>query len=74
VRLKQEFYPMAFITSVVYAPPTAELPHLAVVFHPDGEVLIARRVSSQEAGERLIRDVAQEFTEQHNLKVVSKMV
>ncbi|HFH3085729.1 TPA: hypothetical protein ACGJRU_005176 [Pseudomonas aeruginosa] len=45
---------------VVYDPPAAGLPYLAVVLH-DGEVVVARSVSSVEAGEALIAKVFNDF-------------
>lgn len=61
-----------YISSIVYAPPTPEFPYLAVLFHPDGEVLAARPMISQEAGEQFIASVALEIAEKHGLKVRSK--
>lgn len=45
---------------VVYDPPAAGLPYIAVVLH-DGEVVVSRAVSSIAAGEALIAKVFQDF-------------
>jgi hypothetical protein len=55
------------ITGAVYDPPRPGLPHIAVTFKPDGEVLVARVVPSVAAGEALIQSVMQEFVEKHGL-------
>lgn len=47
---------MSYVQAAVYSPPRSELPYVAVVFAPDGEVLTARKVPSIEAGERLIQE------------------
>lgn len=47
---------------VVYDPPAAGLPYLAVVLHKD-EVVVARAVPSVAAGEALIANVFQSFME-----------
>ena len=54
---------MARIGGVVYDPPAAGFPFLAVVFKPDGEVLVARAVSSRDAGEALLMTVLAEAEE-----------
>ena len=61
-------------THVVYAPPTAGFPYLAVVFGVDGQVVSATTVSSQEAGETLIREVAQAFARHYGREAVSKKI
>ncbi|MFZ5757934.1 MAG: hypothetical protein ACOY3X_13590 [Pseudomonadota bacterium] len=55
---------MSGITGAVYDPPRADLPCIAVIFKPDGEVLVARRVPTAEAGEALIAKVFEEFAKQ----------
>lgn len=45
---------------VVYDPPSAGLPYLAVVLH-DNEVVVAKAVPSVAAGEALIASVFQSF-------------
>jgi hypothetical protein len=51
---------------VVYDPPRLGLPHLAVVFKPDGSVLTAEAVSSVAQGEALIAHVFNSFAEAKN--------
>ncbi len=46
---------------VVYDPPGAGLPYLAVVLDNNGEVVVARSVPSVAAGESLIATVFAEF-------------
>lgn len=60
---------MTGIRGAVYDPPRAGLPFVAVVFRPDGEVLVARAVPSAEAGESLIAHVFEEFASQAGTKV-----
>jgi len=60
---------MSGITGAVYDPPRAGLPIVAIVFKPDGEVLIARTVPSVAAGDALIRSVFDEFSKQSGTKV-----
>lgn len=50
------------MNGVVYDPPAAGLPYIAVVLH-DGEVVVARAVSSVEIGEALIAEVFQSFAD-----------
>jgi len=45
---------MTVLRGVVYEPPAADLPRLAVVFHEDGSVLRAEAVPSYDAGEKLL--------------------
>ena len=51
---------------VVYDPPRAGLPYLAVVFGNDGEVVVARSVRSVADGESLIAQVFQDFANAKN--------
>jgi hypothetical protein len=51
---------MSHVHAIVYDPPAADLPHLAVVFL-DGEVLAARAAPSFEAGERFLAKMMSEF-------------
>lgn len=46
-----------YVSGAVYDPPRNGLPHVAVVFDPKGEVLVARAVPSVEAGEALLKEV-----------------
>ncbi|WP_186083614.1 hypothetical protein [Burkholderia gladioli] len=48
---------MAYIQGAVYEPPSPNLPYVAVIIGPDGEVLTSRVVPSIEAGEQLIAAV-----------------
>ncbi len=52
---------MAYMSAVVYDPPRAGFPYLAVIFQPDGEVLVARSTKTLEQGEALIAKVMAEF-------------
>ena len=52
---------MAYVTGVVYDPPTAQFPFLAVAFTPEGEVLSARAGPTREAGELMMLHVVAEF-------------
>ena len=47
---------MANITGAVYEPPSPNLPLVAVIIGPDGEVLTARVVPSHQAGEKIIAE------------------
>lgn len=51
---------------VVYDPPRADLPYLAVVLGNNGEVIVARSVRSVEEGEALIESVFRDFAEAKN--------
>jgi len=59
---------MAHIKGAVYVPPSADLPLVAVVFGPDGEVLAARVVPSIAAGERLIMETVEAASFQRRVK------
>jgi hypothetical protein len=48
---------VAHIHGAVYTPPTENLPFVAVIIGPDGEVLTARVVPSVQAGEELVAQV-----------------
>jgi hypothetical protein len=63
-----------YLSSVVYAPPAQGLPHLAVLFGRDGEILAARPMVSLEAGERFIADTDLEIAEKHGLQVKSQKI
>lgn len=56
------------MNGVVYDPPRAGLPFLAVVLDNKGEVVVARSVPSVQAGESLIQQVMTEFAAAHGLK------
>lgn len=60
---------MAHISGVVYDPPKNGFPYLAVIFKPDGEVLVARAVPSLQAGEQLIASTLNEFASSTGLSV-----
>jgi hypothetical protein len=45
----------------VYDPPNSSFPFIAVIFDPDGEVIIARSVPSFEVGEEFIRQTLEGF-------------
>lgn len=51
----------ATFSGVVYDPPRPDLPYLAVIFKPEGEVLTALAVASVEAGEALIKKTLLDF-------------
>ena len=51
---------------VVYDPPAAGLPFLAVVLDNNGEVVVARAVPSARAGEALIASVFAGFVDAKN--------
>jgi hypothetical protein len=46
---------MAYITGAVYDPPSPDLPRVAIVLDPEGQVLVARVVDTIEAGETFIQ-------------------
>jgi len=48
----------ATMRATVYPPPGDDFPHVAVVFHTDGTILLARPFSSVEAAHRYIVDVS----------------
>ncbi len=52
------------LNGIVYDPPAAGFPYVAVVFKPDGEVLVARSVATREAGEAIIATSLAEFNRQ----------
>ena len=54
---------MGTFTGVVYNPPSAEFPHLAVMFNTAdmSKTLMAVPVSSISAGEKLIEHLGEEF-------------
>ena len=60
---------MQGVVGAVYDPPRDELPHVAVIFKPDGEVLVARTVPSAAAGEALIAKVLADFATQAGIKL-----
>lgn len=47
----------------VYDPPAPGLPHLAVVLDNNGEVIVAKSVSSVAAGEALMASIFAQFAE-----------
>ncbi len=57
---------MSKIEGVVYDPPKDGFPHLAVIFDPEGEVLISRSVPSREVGEQVLVDVFNKFVTAKN--------
>ena len=48
---------MPFVKGAVYDPPRDDLPTVAVVFDPDGEVLVARVVPDVATGEVMLQSV-----------------
>jgi hypothetical protein len=50
----------------VYDPPNSSFPLIAVIFDPDGEVVIARNVPSFEVGEEFIRQTLEAFLPRNN--------
>ena len=48
----------ATMRATIYAPPGDGFPHVAVVFHTDGTVLLARPFDSAEAAQQYITDVS----------------
>ena len=56
--------PEAHLTAVVYDPPAPGLPHVAVLFDADGDVIAMRTAASIDEGEaalaNLIADIAAE--------------
>lgn len=52
---------MSFVKAAVYDPPRSGLPHVAVVFDPKGEVLVARTVPSVAAGEAFLKQIFAEM-------------
>ena len=55
------------LTGAVYDPPRPDLPHVAVLFNPDGQVLSARVVPSVEIGDHLIQSVLKECAEKEGI-------
>ncbi len=49
------------IRAAVYDPPRTDLPYLAVVFRPDGDVFVATPVPSVDAGEAFLTAATQAF-------------
>ena len=50
--------PAADLTAAVYDPPAPGLPHVAVVFDPQGRVVAVRPVASIEDGEDAVAELA----------------
>ena len=50
------------LAAVVYDPPAPGLPHMAVLFDSDGEVIAVRPVGSIGAGEEALVSLVSEFT------------
>lgn len=48
---------MSIIKGVVYDPPSDEFPSLAVVFAPDGVVLVALPASSAESADEFLSEI-----------------
>jgi hypothetical protein len=55
------------LAGAVYDPPRPDLPNVAVLFNPDGQVLSARVVPSVEHGEHLIQSVLKECAEKEGI-------
>jgi hypothetical protein len=52
---------MAYAHGIVYDPPAPNLPHLAVVFHENGDVWVAHAVPTPEAGEKVIEKALKDY-------------
>jgi hypothetical protein len=50
--------PDADLTAAVYDPPAPGLPHITVIFDPEGRVLAVRPVASIEDGEAAVAELA----------------
>ena len=50
---------MAEYSGAVYEPPRSDAPYIAVICDPRGNIIVARAVSSPEAGERLIQQTSE---------------
>jgi len=48
----------ATMRATIYVPPSKEFPHLAVVFHTDGTILLARPFASAEEASQYVADVS----------------
>jgi hypothetical protein len=64
--------PKGGITAVVYSPPRPDLPHLAVSFGPDGEVIAARTMPSLAAAEAFIEDIMTQFAKERGAKAIRR--
>jgi hypothetical protein len=51
------------VTGAVYAPPSPDLPFVAVLFDDTGELLLARAVDSVGAGEHLLESLTEDCHE-----------
>ena len=60
---------MSHISGVVYDPPSPEVPHIVVLFEPNGEVLGARRVGSLREGEQFLLQYMEGVAKDLELKV-----
>jgi len=52
---------MATMRGVIYSPPDAGLPFLAVIFHTDGSVMLARPFIAEDDAKQYIVDVSGEL-------------
>ena len=52
---------MAYAHGIVYEPPAPHLPYLAVIFHENGDVLVAHAVPTPEAGEKVIEKALEDL-------------
>jgi hypothetical protein len=48
----------ATMRAAVYPPPSEDLPHVAIVFHADGTILLARPFVKAEEAQRYITDIS----------------
>lgn len=48
----------ATMRATIYAPPSDDFPHIAVVFHTDGTILLARPFASAEDAGQYVTDVS----------------
>jgi len=55
--------PIGIISAAVYPSPRPDLPHLAVMFSPDGKVLAAHPMATEEEALLHIRDAMQQAAE-----------
>lgn len=60
---------MSYLSAVVYDPPKAGFPFLAVIFDTSGEVLGARAVPDPAAGEAFLAEIMKKFAREHGLEV-----
>ena len=52
---------MATMRGIIYSPPDAGFPYLAVIFHTDGTVMLARPFIAEDDAKQYITDVSGEL-------------